>query len=73
MISKTFDYDNFSGLSDVIVRGYANFTGTSGFVPYISFTATATGYSNTVIGVDGDDIDNIIGVDSADIDNVSGI
>ena len=73
MISKTFDYDNFSGLSDVIVRGYANISGTGGFVPYISFDAVASGYSNTVIGVDGDDIDNIIGVDSADIANVSGI
>ena len=73
MISKTYDYDNFSGLSDVIVRGYANISGTGGFVPYISFDAVASGYSNTVIGVDGDDIDNIIGVDSADIDNVSGI
>jgi len=73
MISKTYDYDNFSGLSDVIVRGYANISGTGGFVPYISFDAVASGYSNTVIGVDGDDIDNIIGVDSADIANVSGI
>jgi len=73
MISKTFDYDNFSGFSDVVVKGQVNISGTGGFVPYISFDAVASGYSNNVIGVDGDDIDNIIGVDSADIDNVSGI
>ena len=73
MISKVYDYDNSSGVSDIIVKGQVNISGIGGFVPYISFDAVASGYSNTVIGVDGADIDNIIGVDSADIDNVSGI
>ena len=73
MISKVYDYDNSSGVSDIVVKGQVNISGTGGFVPYISFDAVASGYSNTVIGVDGADIDNIIGVDSADIDNVSGI
>jgi len=73
MISKVYDYDNSSGVSDITVKGQVNISGTGGFVPYISFNAVASGYSNNVIGVDSSDIDNIIGVDSADIDNVSGI
>jgi hypothetical protein len=73
MISKIYDYDNSAGISDVTVKGQVNISGTGGFVPYISFNAVASGYSNAVIGVDGGDIDNIITVDSADIDNVSGI
>tara|TARA_A100001201_G_C4075717_1_gene197260 strand:+ start:685 stop:1380 length:696 start_codon:yes stop_codon:yes gene_type:complete len=73
MISKLYDYDNSSGVSDVIVRGSANISGTGGFVPYISFDATATGYSNNVIGVDSADINKIINVGSANIENVIGI
>ena len=73
MISKVYDYDNFSGISDITVKGQVNISGTGGFVPYISFTAVASGYDNNVIGVDSDAIGNVIGVASADIDNVIGI
>ena len=73
MISKVYDYDNSSGVSDIIVKGQVNISGTGGFVPYISFTAVASGYDNNVIGVDSDAIGNVIGVASADIDNVIGI
>lgn len=73
MISKIYDYDNSSGVSDITVKGQVNISGTGGFVPYISFDAVASGYSNNVIGVAGANIDNIISVDSADIENVIGI
>ena len=63
------DYNNQQPLLVQTMNGYQNFS----YVPRLEFTATATGYSNDVIGVDGGDIDNIIGVDAADIDNVSGI
>jgi hypothetical protein len=63
------DYNNQQPLLVQTMNGYQNFS----YVPRLEFTATATGYSNNVIGVDGGDIDNIIGVDAADIDNVSGI
>ena len=73
MISKVYDYDNSSGVSDIVVKGQVNISGTGGFVPYISFTAVASGYGNTVNSVDPDDIGSVIGVASADIANVSGI
>ncbi len=63
------DYNNQAPLLVQTLNGYQNFS----YVPRLEFTATATGYSNNVIGVDGDDIDNIISVDAADIDNVAGI
>tara|TARA_R100001015_G_C4565009_1_gene124137 strand:- start:68 stop:757 length:690 start_codon:yes stop_codon:yes gene_type:complete len=64
-----YDYFNQAPISPQTLNGYQNFT----YVPRLEFTATATGYANNVIGVDGSDIDNIISVDSADIDNVAGI
>jgi hypothetical protein len=73
MISKLYDYDNSAGVADIVVKGQVNISGTGGFVPYISFTAVASGYGNTVNSVDPDDIGSVIGVASADIANVSGI
>ena len=73
MISKVYDYDNSSGVSDIVVKGQVNISGTGGFVPYISFNAVASGYDNNVTGVDSDAIDNVITVASADIDNVIGV
>jgi hypothetical protein len=73
MISKLYDYDKSAGVADIVVKGQVNISGTGGFVPYISFTAVASGYGNTVNSVDPDDIGSVIGVASADIANVSGI
>jgi len=50
-------------------KGYANFN----TVPYLSFTATATGYGNDVIGVGYSDIGEVISVASADISEVIGV
>jgi hypothetical protein len=64
------DYTNVAPFpAGQTLNGYQNYS----YVPRLEFTATATGYANNVIGVDGGDIDNIISVDAADIDNVAGI
>ena len=63
------DYTNVAPFLTGTQSGFQNFS----YVPRLEFTATAQGYGNNVIGVDGGDIDNIISVDSADIENVIGI
>ena len=63
------DYTNVQPFLTGTESGTQNFS----YVPRINFTATAQGYANNVIGVDGSNIDNIISVDSADIENVIGI
>lgn len=63
------DYTNVAPFLTGTESGTQNFS----YVPRINFTATAQGYANNVIGVDGSNIDNIISVDSADIENVIGI
>ena len=50
-------------------KGYANFN----TVPYLSFTATPTGYGNDIIGVGYSDIGEVISVASADISEVIGV
>jgi hypothetical protein len=50
-------------------KGYANFS----TVPYLSFTATPTGYGNDIIGVSSSDISEVIAVSSADISQVIGV
>jgi len=42
-------------------------------VPYLSFTATATGYGNDVIGVASSNISEVIGVATADISEIIGV
>ncbi len=50
------------------LNGYSNYS----TIPYLSFTATATGYGNDVIGVGHTNINKIITVSSADISEVIG-
>jgi hypothetical protein len=50
-------------------KGYANFN----TVPYLSFTATPTGYGNDIIGVTSSNIGEVISVASADISEVIGV
>ena len=73
MISKIYDYDNSSGVSDIVVKGQVNITGTGGFVPFISFDATPTGYGNDVIGVSSSNIDEVISVATANINEIIGV
>ena len=51
------------------LNGYSNYS----TIPYLSFTATATGYGNDVIGVGHTNINKIITVSSADISEVIGV
>tara|TARA_R110002012_G_scaffold317579_2_gene534338 strand:- start:73 stop:786 length:714 start_codon:yes stop_codon:yes gene_type:complete len=69
------DYGNYSGSADRIQRMYSNFaSGSSGFDPFIEFTATAIpGYGNDVIGVDSGDIEKVIKIETADIEKVIGV
>ena len=50
-------------------NGSANY----GTVPYLSFTATPTGYGNDIIGVSSSDISEVIAISSADISQVIGV
>jgi len=75
VVQYTNDYSNYAGTADKTTRMYANFaTGSSGYVPYIEFTATAIpGYGNDVIGVDSGDIEKVIQIETADIEKVIGV
>ena len=69
------DYGNYAGTADRTQRMYGNFaTGSSGFVPFIEFTATAIpGYDNDIIGVDSGDIEKVVQIEAADIEKVIGV
>ncbi len=68
------DYSDDSGLLDGYQRGYMNFSVmSSGFTPYMSFDAVASGYGNNVIGVDSSNIAQINDVATADISTVCGV
>jgi len=65
-----YDYpDTAPTVAGTNIRAYANFS----TVPYLSFTATALGYGNDVIGVSYSNIDSVLTVSSADIENVIGV
>ena len=75
VVQYTNDYSNYAGTADKTTRMYANFaTGSSGYVPYIEFTATVIpGYGNDIIGIDSGDIEKVIQIETADIDTVIGV
>jgi len=65
-----YDYpDTAPTTNPTDVYAYCNFS----TVPYLSFTATATGYGNDVIGVASSNISEVIAVSSADISEVIGV
>ena len=67
------DYSNTAGGSDYSHYGYINLaTGGTGYVPYLDFTATPTGYGNDVIGVSSANIDEVISVATANINEIIG-
>ena len=64
-----YDYtDTAPTISGTDLKAYGNFS----TVPYLSFTATSTGYGNAVIGVSAANISEVIGVGTADISTVIG-
>jgi len=64
------DYNNSAPSSAQDYFAFGNFSST---VPYLSFTATATGYGNDVIGVSSANIDSVNAVATADISEIIGV
>jgi len=65
-----YDYpDTAPTTNPTNMKAYANWS----TVPYLSFTATPTGYSNNVIGVSSSNIDKVISIETADIEKVIGV
>ena len=64
-----YDYSNTTPITTGNYYARQNF----GYVPRINFTATASGYSNDIIGVDSSNIGSVITVASADIGKIIGV
>jgi len=64
------DYSNSAPGSTLDYKAYGNYSST---VPYLSFTATAIGYGNDVIGVSSANIDSVNAVATADISEIIGV
>ena len=65
-----YDYpDTAPTTNPTNMKAFANYT----TVPYLSFTATATGYGNDVIGVSSANIDSVNAVATADISEIIGV
>ena len=73
VVENAHDYGDSAGSADWSNAGYNNFaSGSSGYVPYLDFTATPTGYGNDVIGVSSANIDEVISVATANINEIIG-
>ena len=65
-----YDYpDTAPTTNPTNIYAYCNF----GTVPYLSFTATATGYGNDVMGVSSSNINSVNAVGTADISEIIGV
>jgi hypothetical protein len=65
-----YDYpDTAPTTNPTAMKAFANYN----TVPYLSFTATATGYGNDVIGVSSANIDSVNAVATADISEIIGV
>ena len=74
ILEYVHDYSNASPIAGTLVSGYGNYDWEgSGYKPYLSFTATATGYGNDVIGVSSANIDSVNAVATADISEIIGV
>lgn len=74
IVNYEYDYPGSAPLAVENSNGYMNWqTSASGYVPYIEFTATASGYGNEIAGVTSANIGNVINVASANIGEVIGI
>jgi len=70
IVEYTHDYSNSAPSFATDWSAYWN---TSSAVPYLSFTATATGYANDVIGVSSANIASVNTVLTADISEIIGV
>lgn len=74
ILEYVHDYSNATPISGTSISGYGNYdTSGTGVTPYLSFTATATGYGNDVIGVSSANIDSVNAVATADISEIIGV
>jgi len=74
ILEYTHDYLDNAPSFATYWHGNGNFNGmASGGIPYLSFTATATGYENDVIGVSSSNIDSVNAIARADIDQIIGV
>ena len=65
-----YDYpDTAPTTNPTNMKAFANYT----TVPYLSFTATATGYANDVIGVSSANIASVNAIATADISEIIGV
>ena len=65
-----YDYpDTAPTTNPTNMKAFANYT----TVPYLSFTATAIGYGNDIIGVSSSNIDSVNAVATADISEIIGV
>ena len=74
ILEYVHDYSNSAPINGTLISGYGNYDweGT-GYKPYLSFTATPTGYGNDVIGVSSSNIDSVNAVATADISEIIGV
>ena len=70
ILEYSHDYQNLSPLSNTNISSFLNASST---VPYLSFTATPTGYGNDVLVVESANIGSVLTVLSADISKVIGV
>ena len=63
-----YDYPDSAPMSTGTLSAFSNYS----TVPYLSFTATPTGYGNDVIGVSSSNIDEVISVSTASISEIIG-
>jgi|8_EtaG_2_1085327.scaffolds.fasta_scaffold05179_3 hypothetical protein len=75
VVEYEYDYENTTpGGIAFNNYGYMNAqVSQSGFTPYISFTAVASGYGNDIVGVSSSNIGEVINVASANIGKVIGV
>ena len=71
IVENAHDYGDSAGSADWSNDGRIAYSG-AGYVPYLDFTATATGYGNDVIGVSSANISEVISVSTTSINEIIG-
>ena len=73
ILEYVHDYSNAAPINGTLISGYGNYDPELGSPLYLSFTATATGYGNDVIGVSSANIASVNAVATADISEIIGV
>tara|TARA_R100000781_G_scaffold56745_1_gene36746 strand:+ start:69 stop:776 length:708 start_codon:yes stop_codon:yes gene_type:complete len=71
VVENAHDYGDSAGSADWSNDGRIAYSG-AGYVPYLDFTATPSGYGNDVIGVSSSNISEVISVATANINEIIG-